>query len=143
MTNAVRHAEARHIQVHLTHDDEFVHVSVTDDGKGFEPGFLAFQPYVGQSGIGLLGIRERMEAQGGKLELFSQPGQGTHLTARVPRLDEPESRPLVTEVETPEATGSSRVVIGEDHHVVRAAVADWLNREDDIRIVGEVDDGAD
>ncbi len=143
LTNAARHAEAQHVQVYLTQDDEFVYVSVTDDGKGFEHGFLTFQTHIAQSGIGLLGIRERLEAQGGKLELFSQPGQGTHLTARVPRLDEPESTPLVIEPEATAATDQIRVVIAEDHHVVRTAVAEWLNREDDIRIVGEVEDGAD
>lgn len=143
LTNIARHAGAENIQVSLTYDEQAVYVSVTDDGIGFDPKNLALQSSGEHSGIGLLGIRERLEAHGGKLELFTQPGRGTHLTARVPRPAQPKTAPVIAEPVPQPTTDLIRVVIAEDHHVVRAAVAEWLNREDGIQVVGEVEDGAD
>jgi PAS domain S-box-containing protein len=78
LTNVARHAQARHVWVALDRDGEAVSLSVGDDGQGFDEqaGMAA--------GIGLVGMRERLELLGGQLEIESQPGQGTRLTARIP-----------------------------------------------------------
>jgi len=75
MTNAVRHGGAHSIVIrHLT-SEESLTVSVEDDGKGF-----VYPPSSSKgfsSGLGLLGMRERAEDNGGVLTIDSQPGQGT------------------------------------------------------------------
>jgi signal transduction histidine kinase len=78
--NARKHAEARELDIALSRDahaDRIV-LSVRDDGCGFD----ARAPTRGR--FGLLTMRERAEACGGRLELESAPGRGTHLRAVVP-----------------------------------------------------------
>ncbi len=78
--NARKHAEARELDIALTRDplENRIVLSVRDDGCGFD----ARAPTRGR--FGLLTMRERAEACGGKLELDSAPGRGTHLRALVP-----------------------------------------------------------
>jgi two-component system, NarL family, sensor histidine kinase DesK len=68
VTNVVRHSEARTCTIAVTED----RVSVTDDGAGLAGG---------ASGSGLVGLRRRVEAAGGRLEVDSARGQGTTVTA--------------------------------------------------------------
>jgi two-component system, NarL family, sensor histidine kinase UhpB len=52
-------------------------VEVSDDARGFDPA-------VAQGGVALVGMRERVEALGGQIEVSSRPGNGTKVTVRVP-----------------------------------------------------------
>ncbi len=54
-------------------------VSVFDDGKGFDATALP------QASHGLVGMRHRIEASGGRLDINSSPGRGTRITATIPR----------------------------------------------------------
>jgi len=83
MTNVLRHANARHVQVQLRLDEREVTLQVSDDGNGFEPpeDLLA---YARQGHLGLAGMRERAEILGGRLELTSLPGQGATVRVRIP-----------------------------------------------------------
>ena len=78
--NARKHAEARELDIALTRDSlaDRIVLSVHDDGCGFD----ARAPARGR--FGLLTMRERAEACGGRLELDSAPGRGTRLRALVP-----------------------------------------------------------
>lgn len=59
-----------------------IRCSIEDDGIGFDvPAVLGRK---GERGLGLVGIRERVEALGGTLEVKSQPGQGTELSIIIP-----------------------------------------------------------
>lgn len=82
LTNVVRHAEATWAEVRLSYDGSFVTLEVTDDGLGFDAASLMSGAEPG--GIGLLGMRERMELLEGTLTVESRPGQGAHLVARLP-----------------------------------------------------------
>ena len=77
LTNARRHSEARNVEVRLRTESETLVAEVTDDGRGFDP-------MVARGGVGLVGMRERVEGLGGKIELRSRPGEGTKVTVRVP-----------------------------------------------------------
>jgi PAS domain S-box-containing protein len=84
MNNASRHAQASHVEVRLAVEDEAVTLTVSDDGQGFRP--PADWMELARSGhLGLLGVRERVDAIGGKLEIRSAPGAGTQVTVRVAR----------------------------------------------------------
>lgn len=83
LTNVARHAHASWIKVELRHEDSGTCLVVEDDGRGFDVA-SRFDDWTWGTGVGLLGMRERLEALGGRLEISSWPGQGTCLIARVP-----------------------------------------------------------
>jgi signal transduction histidine kinase len=76
----MRHAHADHVQIALAVDDaaSVLEVSVTDNGRGLDPERLS------SGGIGLAGIRERVLANGGELQLNAATPSGLALTARFP-----------------------------------------------------------
>jgi len=80
LTNAVRHANARRIQVLLERRPGKALVVVEDDGRGFDAG----QRELGGDKLGLLGIEERAALLGGEACLESAPGGGTRLFVEVP-----------------------------------------------------------
>ena len=83
LTNVTKHACANRVRVTLRCDAETVSLSVDDDGRGFD-----MQARLSTSGwpmgIGLLGMQERLESLGGRLEIESWHGQGTRLVALIP-----------------------------------------------------------
>jgi ligand-binding sensor domain-containing protein/two-component sensor histidine kinase len=80
--NAAHHAEAAHVSMELRYSDEFVTLTVRDDGRGFDS--TASEAGTG-SHIGLVAMRERAESVGGELRISSTPGRGTVVEAKVPR----------------------------------------------------------
>lgn len=91
LANVVAHAEAEVATVELAVDDETVGVRVSDDGRGFDPGGLWRRaaglgaPAEANHGFGLPGMRERVTLLRGWLDIDSDPGHGTRLTAMLPR----------------------------------------------------------
>ena len=85
LTNVVKHARARTVTVELTKndDDGQIHLSVRDDGVGFDVANLREQAVRGAS-LGLLSMEERATLAGGGLEYDSTPGQGTEVHAWFP-----------------------------------------------------------
>jgi signal transduction histidine kinase len=79
LTNAMRHAQATSVSVHLEVLSDAVTLNISDDGVGFE----LSEALLGQSS-GLVGMRERVGLASGTLDIHSQPGQGTQLAARIP-----------------------------------------------------------
>jgi PAS domain S-box-containing protein len=84
LTNVTRHSQAKYVEVQLCDRKGRVYCQIKDDGIGFEPKTVLS----GQSrngGLGLALARERIEAQGGTLELDSAPGKGTRLQITIPK----------------------------------------------------------
>jgi two-component system sensor histidine kinase UhpB len=79
VSNAVRHARAQTIGVHIKSTNEAVELEITDDGVGFVAGES------GRRGLGLRSIDERVRQVGGSVIVESQPGHGTRIRARIPR----------------------------------------------------------
>jgi len=77
LTNARRHSGARNIEVRLRTEGDTLVAEVTDDGRGFDP-------RIAQGGVGLVGMRERVEELGGEIEISSRPGEGTEVTVKIP-----------------------------------------------------------
>jgi len=75
ITNASKHAGAGQLWVSMRLEDEVLHLSIRDDGAG------GADP---SRGSGLIGLADRIEALGGKLELKSPPGTGTLIAAELP-----------------------------------------------------------
>ncbi len=77
LANTLKHGEARQASVVLALDDGHLRIDVADDGQGFDPTDVT-------ASTGLTGLRDRLAAVGGTLDVRSAPGHGTTLTAIVP-----------------------------------------------------------
>jgi PAS domain S-box-containing protein len=80
LTNAVKHANPSSVKVRLYRAGTELCLEVADDGEGFDPEAA----FIGGEGLGLTGMKERMDFIGGTLEIESNPGCGARLTARLP-----------------------------------------------------------
>jgi PAS domain S-box-containing protein len=79
LRNAIKHSGTDRIQVQLSGNAPDICLQIVDDGVGFEPGSVD-----GRSGLGLVGMRERLRLVGGAIVLDSSPGHGTRIDVRVP-----------------------------------------------------------
>ena len=77
LQNVAKHAGARSVQVVVVREGPFVHLTVRDDGVGFDPD-------AAEGGFGLDGMRERVALVLGTLDISSRPGLGTTVRATVP-----------------------------------------------------------
>jgi signal transduction histidine kinase/ligand-binding sensor domain-containing protein len=85
VNNALRHAGAGRIRVELARDDDDgLRVRVTDDGRGFELDEIRRRIHHGDH-LGLLGMEERIQALGGRLEVDAAPRRGCRVEAWIPR----------------------------------------------------------
>jgi signal transduction histidine kinase len=76
MQNAAKYSQASLVDVRLATSDDELTFEVTDDGRGFEP-------QTRPAGSGLQGMADRLDAIGGTLEVWSEPGRGTRIMGRV------------------------------------------------------------
>jgi len=81
VTNAVRHARARHIEVCLEYEPAGLLMRISDDGCGFLDGSPGLEEH-----YGLLSMRERAQLIQATFQLDSSPGQGTRIEVKVPPL---------------------------------------------------------
>jgi signal transduction histidine kinase len=77
LNNVVKHAAASRVELEVREVAGEIWVTLRDNGAGFDPNAPA-------AGRGLTGMRERIEPLGGSIEVESQPGEGTKVSARVP-----------------------------------------------------------
>jgi PAS domain S-box-containing protein len=77
LTNVVRHAQASQLQIGLVEEMDMVVLSIHDNGVGFDSSGR-------KAGVGLVGMRERCTALGGKFAIRSQEGEGTTISVSVP-----------------------------------------------------------
>ena len=75
--NAMEHAAATQVQVHLSSDDRELVLRLCDNGRGFDSSR-------GSNGMGLRLMQYRAHRAGGWCSVSSQPGRGTSVTCRVP-----------------------------------------------------------
>jgi len=132
--------------------NESLQLIVSDQGVGFDPNAL---PPAGEAGIGfgLFGVRERLGLFGGELEIESIPDQGSRLVITVPITQ----RRAVTTQSTvvpglPKETDAAKIIspildkkirllLADDHAVVRQGIANLLRDQPDIEIVGTAANG--
>jgi two-component system NarL family sensor kinase len=88
LANVVDHAEAAHALVAIDCSDRDVVLRVSDDGCGFDPDHV--QVIADIAHFGLIAMRERVEALGGRFRVTTAPGQGTVVEARLPLTDPTE-----------------------------------------------------
>jgi len=152
LMNAVKHAAAKQAFLTVEERDGFLRIVVADQGVGFDLLAMATQqPSPMSSKFGLFSIRERMNALGGRLELHSAPGEGTRATLILPRTARPqaavETAPSILRLEPSVSVahgrlnGQCRVLIADDHAMVRQGLRSVLEGFSDVSVIGEASNG--
>jgi signal transduction histidine kinase len=83
ITNIVRHARAESVLIQGVINPRAVTIEIEDDGQGFDPSSISTTAVNGR-GLGLAGIRERLELLDGTAQIESSPGHGTRVVLTVP-----------------------------------------------------------
>ena len=84
LTNVIRHAQARSVEVRFADSGDAMTLEVQDNGRGISEAEIH-----NTKSIGLLGMRERAALLGGEVRLRGEPGRGTTVTVRIPRPAKP------------------------------------------------------
>jgi signal transduction histidine kinase/ActR/RegA family two-component response regulator len=137
--NVVKHAKVDRAQLEMTKaDGDRVQIRVIDAGVGFDPAHLDFVE-ISVEGFGLFNARERIESIGGHVEIDSAPGQGTKVTIVAPR------HHLLRSADDADASSAStkkiRVLLADDHDVLREGLASIFSEAYDMELIGEAGDG--
>jgi signal transduction histidine kinase len=103
LTNVVRHARARHVDVCLGVESGELRLEVRDDGVGIDARQIA-----DPRSLGLLGMRERAHALDGDFEIAPYPDGGTLVTARIPLRSTSDRRSGTRRKKESDATDSGR-----------------------------------
>jgi signal transduction histidine kinase len=82
LANVAKHAGASKAEIHLTRGERHLHCLIQDDGIGFDA--LSQLSCTARGGLGLIGMRERLNAVGGTLQIDSAVGRGTKLLIKIP-----------------------------------------------------------
>ncbi|MCC6175123.1 MAG: GAF domain-containing protein [Chloroflexi bacterium] len=128
LANVRKHARARRVRAVLTYSGLSVRLLVEDDGVGFTPELGRRS----DGGFGLSSIAQRAASIGAELELDSSPGWGTRLRLFVPDAPSPT---------TQERSSPRRVVVADDHTLVREGVGRMIATMPGIVVVGEAASG--
>jgi CheY-like chemotaxis protein len=154
--NAVKHARVDRVDVNLAlGPGDTIHIQVSDDGAGFDPSATLYDRNQPQAGLGLFSIQERLALLGGHLGIVSAPGKGSRFTLTLPRTglarlatDGIETAPRDTDREDrliynlDRGTSKSlRILIADDHAVVRAGLRELFSERPELRVVGEAANG--
>jgi signal transduction histidine kinase len=83
LLNVIKHARARHVQVSMWRDNGQLHISIHDDGVGFNVDEMSSRWGRKDGGFGLFSIRERLKSFYGSLEVKSN-SYGTTITLSAP-----------------------------------------------------------
>jgi two-component system CheB/CheR fusion protein len=149
LLNAAKHAGVDEAEVALTRSSPTeITVLVSDAGRGFEPDRL-HETQRADVGLGLFGIRERLAHLGGRMVIDSAPGRGTRVRLVVPASGtEPTVDGPRSDATTSHGAGRARrraahcrVLIVDDHPIVREALSLQLKTAQDIEVVGQAEDG--
>jgi DNA-binding NarL/FixJ family response regulator/signal transduction histidine kinase len=145
LTNVRKHSQASSVVVTIDYGADAVTLYVDDDGRGPH----AQSPFVGGTGgFGLTSMRERARLAGGALSVTPRAGGGTSVVCAlpltwVPPLASGDGQAESTESgATPEAS-SIRVVVIDDHMVVREGLRRMLDSVDGISVIAVAGDGDD
>ncbi len=154
--NVVKHAQVKQARMQLRRLKGYVRLIVSDEGRGFDPDQLAKA-----GGFGLFSIQERARLLGGWMKFKSTPGAGSVFILAMPDTQKAESarqKTVAAPQRTPEAAPHSeasafsdapavghplRIMLVDDHKVMREGVATMLDEQPDMEVVGQAGNGRD
>ena len=144
MNNIAKHARAKSAQIQLEYQASTVRLRVSDDGVGFDP--EALSETLRGGGFGLSSMQERARLVAGRVDVRIRIGLGTEIGAALPVRADDGPAPALAQAsihanrpaDRPDAI---RVLVVDDHEVVRRGIHDMLDRSAGITVVGEAGDG--
>jgi signal transduction histidine kinase/CheY-like chemotaxis protein len=144
LINAAKYSGTNQATLTLDLADGLLKIAVQDKGKGFNT--AALEPTQPGHQFGLFSVKERMEELGGWLHVESAPGEGTTVTLGLPftsTVSAPELSVEEGEVSAPEprTAGVRRLLLVDDHAMVRQGLRAILDHYPDLLIIGEAADG--
>jgi len=141
LVNVMRHGKTGAAELSIQRADEnMLEIQVTDQGPGFP---LVPEP----KGLGLFRIRQRLDLVSGRLEIKSAPKKGSQVRICLPLAPKfpttPETWSPAEAIPRSERllSGMIRLLIVDDHAVMRQGLSTSLGQEPDIAIIGEAVDG--
>ena len=155
LLNALKYAECNEVAVRMEQADGRLRIEICDDGVGFDLVVAeSYSPTAMSSKFGLFSIRERMTALGGWFDLKSSSGEGTTAALVMPleraEVNVPNAEPFrgvgsrsENSARHQQDTKQIRVLLVDDHAMVRQGLKSVLDSYADIRVVGEAWDGKD
>lgn len=84
VNNAIKYAQADEVKIILSHNSQFLHVQIMDNGKGFDLGQLEEKDHFSASGHGIFNIKERTNFINGQFDIRTGIGKGTTISIQVP-----------------------------------------------------------
>ena len=84
VNNAIKYSQAKEVKIVLSHNSQYLHLEISDDGVGFDMGELEAKGHFSASGHGIFNIRERANFINGQCEISSLKGKGTTISIQVP-----------------------------------------------------------
>ncbi len=149
LLNTVKHAQVDECFVSMKIcKKQNLHIKILDRGVGFDPALLSDSD---RAGFGLLNIRERIRILGGDFRMESAPGHGSVFDLYVPYKsetiaikEEAGAQGALESIRDLQAIGTSkgvRVLLADDHRIVREGIRHLLNEQESIEVVDEADNG--
>ena len=129
ISNTLRHAKATKMDIVLQRRGDTVRLGIRDNGIGFD----TLTQIKKQASYGMTNMEERVNELGGSLNIASAPGKGTRIEIRVPLMAEGGQRYG--------GQAMIRVLLVDDHEMVRIGLAAVLGTEAGIEVVGEAGNG--
>ena len=145
LMNSCKHSGTSRATIKLQSSSSRLCIEVIDEGKGFEVAAAETRRDL-SSKFGLFSIQERMKALGGSFEIKSETGQGTRCILALPlskdSIDQIVISPPGESFDVPLAVkGTIRIILVDDHAMVRQGLRSLLESYPDIEIVAEAADG--
>jgi len=147
LVNVAKHANAKKVEVGARRSGDTIQIHVEDDGVGFDP-FEVASHRGKEGGFGLFNISERLGYLDGRMEISSTPETGTRVTLIAPLKREIKEQPVpsraaeaLTEGLIVRADHAITVLLAEDHKITREGIRALLEKEPDIDVVAEADNG--
>jgi len=144
--NVIKHAGVHSASVDVSTDGNMIMLSVMDSGKGFEAATYLDNQKISE-GFGLFSIKERIHSIGGKITLESEPGKGcwvrisVPIERRPPDLTESISNSPVAKAVHETISNKIRIIIADDHRIVREGLANLLKRSHDLEVIAQANNG--
>jgi signal transduction histidine kinase len=161
--NVIKHGKTDRASVSMSYEQDVLSITVSDQGSGFDASGLSDDH---SDRFGLLSVRERMIALGGGFDLQSEPGKGTVASVHVPfklsgtrvkaqgagekepppsklAMSGERAKPHMTIAPAADADAETplRVLVVDDHQMVREGLCCLLKEYEDMAVVGEASSG--
>jgi len=147
LVNVTKHAHAKTVKVNARRSGDTIQIHVEDDGVGFDP-FEVASHRGKEGGFGLFNINERLGYLNGRMEISSMPGSGTRVTLTAPLKSETWNQigrnkrdEAITEGLKVRTDRTITVLLVDDHQITREGIRALLEKEPDIDVVAEAENG--